>query len=234
MAAVFRLVVTSMLRFIPIALLLAAGPLLAQPGPGLKPGLSGRVEDKTYIAPGGTFRIAIPVLPELGGTIIDTPNVVTFQDRFNLHVSIAAFPLDATQRWELSTRGLKDYLAYFFEAFVMSDFRNLFPEARTESERFEPEIMNGALLAYTLLPGGSMFGDKRVLLRADDKPVVAKRGNLVFVRRGTIYIFSTELAEREIERSSYRKTTAEEDEILRLRLADILKKMEFARPATDS
>ena len=223
-----------MLRYLPIALVLTAGPLLAQPGPGLTPALSGRVEDRTYISPGGTFRIAIPVLPELGGEINDTPNVVTFQDRFNLHVSIAAFPLDATQRWELSTRGLKDYLNYFFENFVMSDFRNLFPDARTESARFEPETMNGALLAYTLLPGGSMFGDKRAILGADDKPPVAKRGNLLFVRRGTLYIISTELAERVIERSTYRKTTAEEDELLRRRLADILKKREFGRPATGS
>ena len=223
-----------MLRYLPIALVLTAGPLLAQPGPGLAPALKGRVEDKTYIAPGGTFRLTIPVLPELGGTISDTANVVTFQDNFNVHVSIAAFPLDATQRWELSTRGLKDYLSYFFENFVMPDFRNNFPDARTESALYVPDMMNGALLAYTLLPGGSMFSDKRALIGADEKPPVAKRGNLVFVRRSTIYIISTELAERVIERSTYNKTTAEEDEILRLRLADILKKMEFSRPATDS
>ena len=89
---------------------------------------------------------------------------------------------------------------------------------------------------YRLVPAvKDAFGDTVLAQdRADDKPAVAKRGNLVFVRRGTIYIISTELAERVIERSSYRKTTAEEDEILRLRLADILKKMEFTRPATDS
>ena len=223
-----------MLRFIPIALVLAAGPLLAQPGPGIAPSLTGRVEDKTYIAPGGIYRIAIPVLPELGGQISDTPNVVTFQDHYTVHVSIAAFPMDATQRWEFSTRGLKDYLEYFFETYVMSDFRNIFPAARTESSTFAPDIMGGALIAYTLLPGGSMFSDKRAMLIADDTPPVAKRGNLVFVRNGTIFIISTELAERVIERSTYKKTTAEEDELLRLRLADILKKIEFPRPATKS
>ncbi len=36
-----------------------------------------------------------------------------------------------------------------------------------------------------------------------------------------------------IERSTYKKTTDEENEILRLRLADILKKIEFTRPVTE-
>jgi hypothetical protein len=223
-----------MLRYFPLALMLAAGALQAQPVAGTAPGLAGRVEDKTYIAPGGTFRIAIPVLPELGGTISDTPNVVTFQDRFNLHVSIAAFPMDATQRWELSTRSTKDYLAYVLDSLVMPDFRNMYPGASTESEKFLPEVMNGALLAYTLLPGGSMFGDQHAILGAEEKPPVAKRGNLLFVRSGTVFIISTELAERVIERSTYKKTTAEENELLRQRLTDILKKIEFARPPTDS
>jgi hypothetical protein len=224
----------SMRRILPLALLLTAGPLLAQPQTGLSPALAGRVEGKVYVSPGGVYRIAIPVLPELGGAISDTPTVVTFQDHFNVHVSIAAFPMDATQRWELSTRGVKDYLSYFFETFVMGDFRNIFPDARTESTKFLPDTANGALLAYTLLPGGSMFADQHAILGADEKPPVAKRGNLVFVRSGTIYIISTELAERVIERSTYKKTTAEEDELLRVRLADMLKKIEFTRPATNS
>jgi len=223
----------SMLRYLPLALVLTAGPLLAGPELSVSPSLAGRVDGKTYIAPGGAFRVAIPVLPELGGTVSDTGNVVTFQDDFSLIVSIAAFPMDATQRWERSTRGVKDYLNYFVETFIMADFRNLFPDAQVESKKFLPEVMRGALLAYTLLPGGSMFGDRHAVLGADDSPLIAKRGNLLFVRNGTLYIISTELAERVIERSTYQKNTAEEDAILRLRLADILKKMEFSRPATD-
>ena len=79
--------------------------------------LAGKVEGKTYVSPTGIFKVTIPVLPELGGEITDTPNVVTFQDAFNVHISIAAFPQDATQRWENSTRGPKDYLIYFFSNF---------------------------------------------------------------------------------------------------------------------
>lgn len=220
-----------MLRFIPVALLLLAGPLRAQPDEGTSTGLNGRVEGRVYISPTGTFRIAIPVLPELGGSINDTANVVTFQDNFNLHVSIGAFPQDATQRWELSTRELKDYLGYFFVNFIMHDFQQMFAGARVESAVFSPDTMNGALFAYILLPGGSMFADKQALLGADDTPPVAKRGNLVFVHDGYVYVISTELAERVIERSSYKKTTAEEDVILRQRLVDIARKLEFSRPA---
>ena len=71
-------------------------------------GLAGKIEGKTYVSPTGQFRVQIPVLPELGGDVSDTPNVVTFQDDFNVYISIAAFQQDATQRWENSTRGAKD------------------------------------------------------------------------------------------------------------------------------
>ncbi|MEO6874295.1 MAG: hypothetical protein ABI222_05690 [Opitutaceae bacterium] len=221
-----------MRRIFLVLLTLLTGSLQAQPQPGAA--LAGRVDGKVYIAPGGTFRIAIPVLPELGGAINDTPNVVTFQDQFNVHVSIGAFPMDASQRWELSTRGLKDYLHYFFDTFVMSDFQNLFPNASVESSHYLPDLMKGAYVAYTLLPGGSMFADRRAIGGDSEGPPVAKRGNLVFVRSGMVYVISTELAERVIERSAYKKTPAEEDEILHQRLEDIVKKMEFTRPATDS
>lgn len=223
-----------MRRIFSVLLALLAAPLPAQPAPGAASPLNGRVEGRVYFSPVGTFRMAVPVLPELGGSIQDTPNVVTFQDTFNVHVSIGCFPLDATQRWELSTRGLPDYLTYFFATFVFADFEQVFPGARIESASFSPDILQGAYTAFTLLPGGSMFGDKHAALDRNETPPVAKRGNLVFVRNGFIYIISTELAERVIERSTYQKTTAEEDAILRQRLADFIKKIEFTRPATDS
>ncbi len=220
----------TMRRFLPVLLALAAAPLPAQPVPGTAPPLNGRIEGRMYISPAGTFRMSIPVLPELGGTVNDTPNVVTFQDAFSVHVSIGCFPMDATQRWELATRGIKDYLPFFFENFVIADFRQAFPDTRIESDSFSPDVMDGAYTAFTLMPGGSMFGDKHTVLGSDDSPPVAKRGNLVFVHGLYIYIISTELAERVIERSTYKKTPAEENEILRQRLADIVKRIEFIQP----
>ena len=192
-------------------------------------GLEGKIEGKSYVSPTGVFKVAIPVLPELGGEITDTPNVVTFQDDFNVHVSIAAFPQDATQRWELSTRGVKDYLIYFFSNFVLADFRQSFEGAQIESAKFVPGMMDGSLLTYLLVPGGTMFADRVPRLTAARMPV-AKRGNLLFVRNGHIIVISIELAERVIEGSTYTKTTAEEDEILRNRLNDIVAKIAFAKP----
>jgi hypothetical protein len=192
-------------------------------------GLAGKIEGKSYVSPTGIFKVVIPVLPELGGEITDTPNVVTFQDDFNVHVSIAAFPQDATQRWELSTRGVKDYLIYFFSNFILADFRQSFEGAQIESAKFIPGLQDGALLTYLLVPGGTMFADRVPRLTADRLPV-AKRGNLLFVRDGHIIVVSTELAERVIEGRSYTKTTAEEDEILRNRLNDIVGKITFAKP----
>jgi hypothetical protein len=192
-------------------------------------GLQGKIEGKSYVSPTGMFKVVIPVLPELGGDITDTPNVVTFQDDFNVHVSIAAFPQDATQRWELSTRGLKDYLIYFFSNFVLSDFKQTFEGVQIESAKFVPALLDGSLLTYLLIPGGTMFGDRVPMLNSDRIPV-AKRGNLLFVRNGHIFVVSMELAERVIEGRSYNKTTAEEDEILRNRLTDVVNKISFAKP----
>jgi hypothetical protein len=192
------------------------------------PGLVGKVEGRTYVSPTGTFKVVIPVLPELGGDITDTPNVVTFQDDFNVHVSIAAFPQDATQRWELSTRGLKDYLIYFFSNFVFADFKQTFPGAQIESAKFVPGQLDGSLLTYILVPGGSMFLDRVPALT--DRMPTAKRGNLLFVRNGHIFVISIELAERIVEGSLYKKTTAEEDELLRTRLTEIVNRITFAKP----
>lgn len=215
-----------MRRLLLFAALLSARLFAQTSEPGT---LIGQVDGKGYVSPTGAFRVTIPVLPELGGRIIDTPNVVTFQDDFNVLCTIATFPMDATQRWELSTRGPKDYLTYFFGGFVMPDFQQSFPGARVESAKFAPSTAGGALIAYTLLPGGSMFAGKLSFLGADANVPEAKRGNLLFVRNDWIFVLSVELAERVLERSSYHKTTAEEDEILRTRLLDLLGKIEFTQ-----
>jgi hypothetical protein len=221
-----------MLRLTLALFLATSSALLAQaPTPAPAPALYGKVEGKSYVSPTGLFKIAIPVLPELGGDITDTTNVVTFQDDFNLHVSIAAFPQDATQRWELSTRGLKDYLIYFFSNFVLADFRQTFQGVQIESAKFIPGSMDGSLLTYLLIPGGTMFADRLPQMNAENVPV-AKRGNLLFVRNEHIFVISTELAERVIEGKSYSKKTEEEDELLRNRLNDILSKITFAKPPT--
>jgi hypothetical protein len=216
-----------MSRYIPafvLTLSLASLSLSAQ-------GIQGRVEGRTYISPTGTFRVAIPVLPELGGEITDTPNVVTFQDDFNVHVSIAAFPQDATQRWENSTRGTKDYLIYFFSNFVLADFKQNFEGVQIESAKFVPGTLDGSLLTYLLVPGGTMFADRVPAVGTGRLPV-AKRGNLLFVRSGHVFVISIELAEKIIEGKSFSKTTAEEDEILRRRLLDMVDKITFSQPST--
>lgn len=209
-----------------LALLTSAVTLSAQD----EAPLQGRIEGRTYVSPTGAFKIAVPVLPELGGRISDTENVVTFQDAFNVHVSIAVFPQDLTQRWELSTRGTKDYLAYFFMNYLLQDFRRAYPDAKEDKAVFVPSLQGGALFANMLIPGGSMFMDRVSVVGGSDALPVAKRGNLLFVRAGDIFVISTELAERVIEGKSYKKTAAEEDQILRQRLEEIVSKMQFLKP----
>jgi hypothetical protein len=217
-----------MRRLLP-ALLLTACTAFAQPEPPPSP-LAGRIDGQIYQAPSGSFKVSIPVLPELGGTVSDTENVVTFQDAFNTHVSIASFAQDATQRWEMNSRGLKDYLVYFFGSFVLSDFKQAFDGVEIQSAKFMPTLMEGSLITYTLLPGGTMFADKVPSLGTEEKPPVAKRGNMLFVKNGNIFVISIELAERVIEGRTYKKTTTEEDDLLRQRLADMVSRMQFPRP----
>jgi hypothetical protein len=222
-----------MLRRFLIVLVIGFAASLHAQGEGPPPALYGKIATGTYLAPGGAYKISIPVLPELGGVVTDTENVVTFQDDFTTHVSIAAFPQDATQRWELATRGAKEYLIYFFSNFVMPDFQQRFEGARIESAVFLPTLQDGALLTYTLLPGGSMFAERATLSDTPDRTLVAKRGNLLFVKNGRIFVISTELAERVMERVNYKKTTAEEDKLLREHLLDLLSKIQFPKPAAD-
>lgn len=208
---------------------LAGGVLVAQQA------LHGRVEDGRYHSPTGEFSVTIPVLPELGGTVSDTENVVTFQDEFNVHASIACFEMDATQRWENETRGRREYLIWFFSSFVQSDFQERFPGAAIESAKFYPSFLNGSLLVFNLLPGGSMF-HHRIALRANEEPPVAKRGNLLFVHDDNIYVVSTELAEKVVERRTYDKPIDEQNKVLEKRLFDLVGRITFASespPATE-
>jgi hypothetical protein len=188
----------------------------------------GRMEGDTYVSPTGEFRIRAPVLPELGGTIEDTNSVVTFHDDFGTHLSIACFDIDATQRWELETREIRDYLLYFFTNVVLANFQTRFPGASIEGARFLPDLLGGGLIAYALLPGGSSFEEtSRVLGGPPAEPVVAKRGSLLFVRHRHVYVLSLELAERVTQRSTYTLTRQQEDDQLSTRLTAVVGRMTF-------
>ena len=196
--------------------------------------LYGKIDGSTYIAPSGTFKVQVPVLPEFGGEVHDTENSVTFDDAVSTHISIASFPLDVSMKWEFETRGTRDFLSYFYANYVLADFKARFPGANTEGAQFLPGVRDGALLVALLLPGGSVFENKSNVLDGPiTAPAVAKRGNLLFVRDGRIVILSSELAERVTQRSVYQKTPEQENEILRHRLIELTSRMEFpTKPAS--
>lgn len=217
---------TCLVALTSLALALAVAPLTAQPAPApAGPALEGKIQGRTYVSPTGMFKITIPVLPELGGEVTDTPNVVTFSDDFSVHVSIAAFPQDRTQKWEFETRGHKDYLTYFFENFVAGNFG----QVQLQREVFEAAVQGGAVINYILIPGGTMFADRIPQLGVTERIPIAKRGNLLFIRNGHVFVISIELAERVIEGSAYKKTVAEEDQLLRTRLLEMMGRMTFTK-----
>lgn len=190
--------------------------------------LTGRLEGETYVSATGEFRIRAPVLPELGGSIEDSENTVTFHDDFSTHLSIACFELDAPQRWEFETRGLRDYLLYFLTDVVMVNFNARFPGSKVESARYLPELLDGSLIAYSLLPGGSNFEPQDMVPGATPREhVTAKRGTLLFIRHRHVFVVSTELAERATQRSTYRQTTEQENEQLTSRLTAVVGRMTF-------
>jgi hypothetical protein len=214
-------------------LLLGAGLLSAATVPAQVPGLAGRLEGEIYFSATGEFSLPLPVLRELGGTVSDTENVVTFSDSYSTHISIACFPQDSLQRWELETRGLRDYLLYFFTDFVLADFDRRFPGSAIESARFIPELLEGSLVTYALLPGGSHFEPKAGLLGEPPAGrVTAKRGTLLFVRNRHVFILSTELAERATQRSTYETTPDKENAQLTTRLTELANRLVFPPPRT--
>jgi hypothetical protein len=190
----------------------------------------GSVTGDLYTSPTGVFQIRIPVLPQLGGTITDTANVVTFDDDFTTHTSVGAFPLSRELKWEYDTRGTRDFLIYFFTTLVMPDFVSRFQGARMEDNGlYLPKFQDGSMLIFTLLPGGSFFA-QRAILFTPTQPLVAKRGNLCFVKYNHVFMVSIELAERVLERSTYHLTVEEENQILRKRLMDVVNRMQFIKP----
>ena len=114
--------------------------------------------------------------------------------------------------------------------FVLPDFRHFSPGTHVESAGYAAELLDGALFAYVLMPGGSMFESPPVF-GPPTAPAVAKRGNLLFVRNGFTFVVSTELSERVTEGSQWKATKEEENQILRKRLVDIVSKMQFVKPA---
>jgi hypothetical protein len=216
--------------FIAFALPLSA-PLAGLAQQVEAPPIVGQVENgKIYVSPTGTFKIEIPVLPELGGRITDTDYVVTFQDNFTTHASIACFAMDATLRWEDETRGRKEFLTWFFAEVVIGDFQNRFPGATIESAKYRASLQGGSMFAFTLLPGGTMFG-ANLMLATDEPPPVAKRGNLLFVHDEHVFVISVELAEKVLDRRSWTKTPEEENAMLTKRMVDLVQKMEFTAPS---
>lgn len=199
-------------------------------------GTYGRVEHGYYVSPTGLYRIKIPVLAGLGGVISDTPNVVTFDDDYSIHTSIAAFPLSTELKSDLATHGAKDFLASFFASIIMPDFKKAFKGASMEPKAiFMPSTMDGALLVFSLLPGGSNFEQRSSIFpQPENKKVVAKRGNLCFIKYDHVFVISTELAERALERWDYHRTPAEEDAILRKRLLNLASQMEFTPQTADA
>lgn len=195
------------------------------------PTLYGEIKGSNYIAPGGRFRMSVPVLPELGGQVHDTENVVTFDDPVSTHVSVACFPFDMTQKWEFETRGVREYLEFFFREFVFSDFDTRFPGSTNEASLFSPQLRDGALFVFSLLPGGSAFEGRNTLLDANARPTaVAKRGTLLFVQNGCVFIISAELAERVTQRAAFQKTPEQENEILRTRLVELAARIQVRAP----
>ena len=188
-------------------------------------------ENGIYHAPGGYYRIAVPVLPELGGEAEDTAAITTFRDDYGTHIVIACLPFEPAFRAEYEKRGRKEFLAWFFAQHVQPEFQKSFPGTTAESAKYISSIQDGSLLVMNLIPGGTAFGDALFLKEGETVPL-AKRGSLLFVKNDRIFILTLELYERIIYHDTFKKTPAEEDALLRKRITDVLAKMTFPTPAT--
>ena len=218
--------IRSLRRLLPLVAFLAA-PLFAQEEPIT---LQGSIDDNNYYtSPGGHYRIPVPVLAELGGSVEDSMTVTDFRDGYGTHVLIASLPLEPALRARLDTSSKKDFLTWFYAQQVQAEYQRSYPGAKTEAARFIPGLQDGTLFATILLPQGSAFRDLLFLKESEEEPA-AKRGSFIFVKNDRLFIVTTELYERILKRDSFKKTPEEEDAILRERLMELLGKMTF--PAT--
>lgn len=197
------------------------------------PDIAGDLDGNQYRSPTGVFSIQVPVLAELGGRISDTTNVVTFEDAFTTHVTIAIIPLDEAMRADLTAKGKKDFLIQFFSNGILAPMRASLPNSKIESAKMLNRVHDGALFTTTLLPGGSRFSARTALFGQIDPLTTAKRGNLLFLHGDNIVILSSELGEKSTERSLYTKSVEEENEILQKRLLHLVETMNF-QPGTAS
>jgi hypothetical protein len=213
------------LRLLSLTVALLAAPLLAQDD---VPDLIGQIdENNIYTSADRFFRMPVPVLAELGGTVQDTAVTTTFRDPYGIHVTIGFLPIDDVNRAELEKRGRKDFLSWLFSQHFQPQYVKSFPGTTAESAKYLANTQEGALLVMNLIPGGTAFRD-RVLLAPGEPAPVAKRGSLLFLKNDRVVILSTELYERALKRDTFKKTPEEEDVILRARLMSLLNSMTFA------
>ncbi len=221
-------------RLLVLAALLFAGfAARAEPAPPAAK-LLGRIADNRYHAPADVYSVAVPVLQGDHATIIDNGEIVVFKDQVATLLTIAAFPMPPIARFDYETEGPREYLIQFFRDNVVRDYREAFPGSAIESARFLPDVFGGAVVAFTLLPGGSAFDPPDPVDPVDSAapPPVAKRGHFVFVHDGRIYVIAVELAERVTEPDEYELTTAEEDRVLFDRLVTVTAALRFGADPT--
>lgn len=214
-------------------LLLAAGSALPAepaeaaappaPAPATPTKLLGRIADDRYHAPHDVYSVPVPVLQGEGATIMDNGEIVVFKDKVSTLLTIASFAMPAIAKWEYETTPPKDYLIAFFRDNVLRDYRLEFPDTTIESARFLPDAFGGIMVAFTLLPSGSAFTPAAPTA----PPSVAKRGHLVFVRDGRIFVIAVELAERVTAPQDYNLNQAQEDHVLFNRLVGVVTTMHF-------
>ncbi|HZZ58541.1 MAG TPA: hypothetical protein VFE31_11970 [Opitutaceae bacterium] len=220
-------------RFLALALVVTSVAVAQEADPaapaGRDHGLLGRIEGDQYYAPSGSYRITIPLVDGLDGQIIDTPNVVSFRDPYSTYITVWCHTQDAPQKWQYEVQGPKEALEEFFYDYVWRDFAAFPGAAYDTNARFQPRLYGGALFTFITLPGGSMFANPQFQIDPYAKPIVAKRGNMLFVHDGYIYVISTELAERVTQRDHYTLTDEEENILLRDRLTAIASRIHFLK-----
>lgn len=191
--------------------------------------LIGKVLENQYIAPSGSYKMTLPIQLELGGTVTDTREVVTFQDDFRIHASIACFKMGASNEREIQTRGRRDFLISFFREHVHTQFKRRFPGAEIDEARYMPEVLEEALMVYNTLPNGTMFSDQAVLASSSDGALLVKRGNLLFLKDHHLYVISVELAKLLlVGNESLHYSEEEKHVLLREELLDLAGRITFS------
>lgn len=151
--------------------------------------LAGKIKADIYIAPKELFRVPVPVLADLGGTVTDGLGFVHFTDDIGHLFRIEYMELPPDQVTGALAIGEQDFFNRFLRLFYLPNtVWQVMPESKILAQAFAKEPDGPMQLTWMFLPHGSITMNSRAGKppERDD----SYREIALFMRKNMVYIVS--------------------------------------------